>query len=879
MKARGWVDRLLRLYPESFRRAHGTEIAEQVDETLRAAGMRRPWVALTVAVDLVRGAVRLRKHPVGPGPTRASRLGGLATDVRVTLRTLVKQPGFSGVVVGTLALGVGMNAALFSVLEQTVFQPFDYEDPDRLVYLSAELPGDEISNAHFSGGDLRDLREVAAFEGVEGVALIRQNLHGAGLPRQVAVGWVSDAFLELLGVEAALGRVHEPGDPPGSIVLSSDLWSAAFDSDPGVLGRSVELDGHPYTVIGVLPDGFEAHLPWGDVTPPNIELWKNPDSFWQNGDPWGAQGPEFALLQVVGRLTRTATIADAQAGVDRVAAALRDRFPAFEESRFHIVAHDLHDRVVSNARPLLIMLTGSVLAVLLIGCANVAGLLLVRGHRRRREIGLRVALGCSTARVSRLLMLESALLATAGSFGGLLLALWAVGMAPRWAPAALPRLDELSIDVAVVGFCAGLAVLVALLVGLVPTWIAVRGDPGSSLGSARVAGAGGGAVRRGLVVGQIATSLVLLVSAALLLSSTARLQRVQPGFDASDVFTFGVSIPGTQYGWPEEAGAFYRDVETGVAALPGVDAAGVVWPMPFAGTWSSPVEVDEGERRNLGQASYRLTTESYFPTMRIPLQEGRLFREGDRREVAVVSRTLAERAWPGRSPVGLEILATPWGGEPVAFEVIGVVGDVRYRDLREPPEGAIYFDARSWSWVDWEVHVLVRSTVDPAALLPALRSVVAEVDPTIPLAHPAPLADGIEQQTARPRFVLTLLLAFAGSAALLAVVGLYGAISYAVGLRRREFGVRVALGSGRSGIRALVLRESGRLILLGVGIGLLGAVVASSALEALLFEVSGTDPTTYVAAAALLGLAALAATWVPAWRVGRMDPVVVLRND
>ncbi|MEM7414798.1 MAG: ABC transporter permease [Gemmatimonadota bacterium] len=879
MKRRRWVDWLLGVYPEPFRRAHGSEIAEHVDETLRAAGVRRPWVACTVALDLLRGALRLRVRPAGPQLPVGSRWGGLGSDLRVTVRTLLKQPGFSGVVVGTLALGVGMNAALFSLLEQTVFQPFDYEDPDRLVYLSAEMPVDEISNAHFSGGDLRDLREVGAFEGVEGVALIRQNLHGAGLPRQVAVGWASGGFLELLGVEPELGRLHTPDDPPGTLVLSSALWSGAFDSDPDVLGRSVQLDGHPYTVVGVLPAGFEAHLPWSDVSPPDIEVWKNPDNFWQNGDPWGAQGPEFSLVQVVGRLRPDAALVDAQAGVDRVGESLRARFPAFEEAGFHIVAHDLHDRVVANARPLLVMLAGSVLAVLLIGCANVAGLLLVRGHRRRREIGLRVALGCSTARVGRLLMMESATLAAAGSCLGLALALWAVGMAPRWAPSALPRLDELAMDITVVAFCGGLAVLVTLLVGVVPSWIAVRGDPGLGLQSARVAGTGGGAVRRTLVVGQIATSLVLLVSAALLLGSTARLQRVQPGFDASDVFTFGVSIPGTQYGWPEEAGAFYRDVETHVAALPGVEAAGVVWPMPFAGSWSSPVLIEEDERRDLGQASYRLTTEQYFPTMRIPLQEGRLFREGDRREVAVVSRSLAERAWPGRSPIGLEVLATPWGGDPVSFEVIGVVGDVRYRDLREPPEGAIYFDARSWSWVDWEVHVLVRSAVAPTALVPALRSVVAEVDPTIPLAHPAPLADGIAQQTARPRFVLTLLLAFAGSAALLAVVGLYGAISYAVGLRRREFGVRVALGSGRSGIRALVLRESGRLIAIGVALGLLGAVAASSALEAMLFEVSGTDPATYVGAALLLGCAALAATWVPAWRVGRMDPVVVLRND
>jgi putative ABC transport system permease protein len=884
VKSRRWVSWLLGLFPQDFREGHRAEIEEHVEEAFASSTRPRALTALVVSLDLARAALRLRLRPArGTGSARDRRAGpllaGSLTDLRVVCRGLARRPGFAAVVVVTLALGVGLNTALFSVVNEAILKPLEYEDPDRLVYLTASLTAQDIDNAQFSGGDLVDLREVSALVAVEGMATIRQNLNGAGLPRQVRVGWVSNGFLDMLGVEAEIGRVHGPDDPPGSVVLSHELWQSAFGGSGDALGRSVELDGYPYSVIGVMPAGFQARLPRDEGASPRIEIWKNPDTFWQNGDVWHAQGPEFALIEIVARLRADAGVADAQAGVDRVVRDLRARYPSFEEDGYAIAVDGLHDLVVRGTRPVLLMLLAAVGAVLLIACANVANLLLVRGHARRREIALRVALGSSRRRIGRFLMLESLVLALAGTIAGLLLATGTIALVPRLAPPGFAAGVEARLDGVVFAFALVTGVLVTVLVGLLPTLVALRGDPGTEMAGGRVVGFGGASFRRGLVVAQLALSLVLLIGAGLLVSSMARLQRIDPGFDPTDVYTFGVSIPGTQYGFPEEAGAFYRAVEARIADLPGVESVGVVWPMPFSTGWSGGYGTAEGEPQDLGQVPYRLATEAYFSTMRVPLTEGRLFRDGDPRPVVVISEAAAERAWPGQPPIGRTLSANPWGGGPVDFEVIGVVGDVRYDDLREPSEGTLYFDARSWSWVDWEVHVLVRTETPAGALLPSLREAVASVDPAVPVAHPAPLEDGFRAETADSRFVLSLLGAFAATAGLLALVGLYGVVAYAVGMRRREFGVRIALGAAASGIRRIVMLEGALVVTAGLGLGLLGAWAGSAVLESLLFEVSAKDPFIYMAVALLLAAGAGAASWIPAWRVGRVDPVEVLRAD
>lgn len=844
------------------------------------------WVRVRLAWDLIVSALRLRVRPVrrlGWLLGRDER-GGVMTsawhDVRLAARGLARTRGFTAVVVITLALGAGLNTALFSVVNAVLLRPLSYPDAQELVYVQAGQSAHDLDDVLLSGGDLRDLRSsVTAFEAVEGVAFIRQNLSGGGLPRQAEVGWVSPGFLAMLGAEPVVGRVHAPDDPPGTVVLGHATWADAFGSGPGVVGQSIQLDGRPHVIVGVLPSDFELHMPARGGVAPRVDVWKNPDSFWQNGDIWNAQGPEFGLLQVVGRLRTGASVADAQEQVNAVVVDLRAKDVRYEEAGLQATIHSLRDRVVDDVRATLMLLFGAVAVVLLIACANVANLMMVRAQGRRRELAVRMALGSPRGRVGRFLILESFVLAVVGAGAGLGIAWAFIQVVPRFAPADMPRLDGLGLDGSVLAYTMVAAVLTTLLVGLAPAWSALKTDPAAELGNARASGSGGARFRNVLVVAQVALSLILLVGAGLLTSSLAHLQNVEPGFEAADLFTFGVSIPGSQYEWPAEADRFYRDVESRVAALPGVESAGIIWPMPLGGSWSGDHEIMDGEPKPLGVVPYRLASEAYFPTAGIPLMEGRLFREGDQRFVVVVSATVAERAWPGRSPLGQTLRANPWGRGMEDFDVIGVVGDIRDVDLRSPSEGALYFDTRGWSWVDWEVHVVARSARTGETLLPEIREAVAGLDSEVPVAHPQAMEDLLAAQTASARFVLALLGVFALVAGTLAVVGLYGVVSYTVGLRRREIGIRMALGSAQATIEGMVVRRGLLLASVGVAIGVVGAVLSADLLEAMLFEVRGTDPLTIAAVAAGLGVAAALASWLPARRAGRTDPAEVLKAE
>lgn len=876
-----WVRLLLWVYPRSFRDRHGEEIEEYVALELEAAGRGRRRRAMWMAWDLGRRAWRVRRAQRG-GADHGNGRGwtmGTATDMRVALRGLVRSRGFSAVVVATLALAVGLNTALFGVVDSILLEPLPYERPEELVWVEGSLPEEGLGNLMLSAWRWRHLREgVPAVARLEAVATVRQNLLGAGLPRQVDVGWVSEGFLEMLGAEPVLGRRFAPGDGPGLVILSHGLWQETLGGDPGAVGRSVSLDGHPYTIVGVMPPGFQPELPGGRGGPLRVELWKSPDALWQNGNVWDeTRADANGILRLVGRLAPGATVAEADQQAAAVTAALRAGGDGRERD-IEVRIHGLTDKLVAPARPTLLVLAAAVGFVLLIACANVANLLLVRAQGRRRELALRVALGSPRSHLARFLLGEALLLAGAASAAGLALAWVLVGAVPRLAPPGLPRAGAVDLDAGVllVGLACGLAATV--LAGLAPAFHALRADPAAELGGGRAPTAGGRG-RSVLVVAQVALSLILLVGGGLLVSSLVRMQRVPLGFDADGVMTFAVSVPGTKYGWPEDADRFYREVEQRVAALPGVHAAGVVWPMPFGGSWSGDVLVADGSERGLGVTPYHLATEAYFPTAGIPLLEGRLFAEGDERFTVVVSERVARRVAPDGSAVGRSITANPWGRGGTPFEIIGVVGDVRGRDLREEPAGGVYFDARGWSWVDWEVHVLARTGLAPAAFTQQVREVVASIDPEVPVARPEPLAARIERQTASTRFVMALLGVFAASAGLVALVGLYGVVSGAATQRRREIGIRMALGSGRSGVAGRVLKDGVVLAAVGVGIGTAGSLALGRFLESLLFGVRPGDPLTVVAAGALMLAAAAAASWLPAWRAARTDPAEVLKGE
>ncbi len=804
---------------------------------------------------------------------------GWWSDLRLAMKALRRSPGFSSVVVLTLALGIGLNVAVFSVVDGVVLRPLEYPGADRLVYLQSHRRTEGTDDALVSGGDWRAFQEgTPGLESLEALATVRQTLAGAGLPRQVQVGWVSSGFLGMLGVEPVVGRVIAPSDPPGTVVVSHALWLNHLGGDPAIRGRTVRLDGHAYTIVGVMPPGFRLDLPVRGGRLPEIEIWKNPDALWQNGDFWSQQGLAFGMLRMVGLRLPGVSIETVQAQADATVASLWDADAQYEATDFGVTVHDLRQRLVSDVRPMLLLLMSAVAFVLLIAAANVANLLLVRAHGRRREVAVRVAIGANRARVARYLLAESLILAVGGAAVGLGLAAAFVALMPLLGPQDIPRLGQVGLDGRAAAFALVVALGTTVLVGFAPAWSATKTDPSSTLGNARSVGGGGSRARDALVVAQVALSLVLMVGAGLLVSSLSRLGRVDPGFEPDGLYTFAVSIPGTDYGWPAEAGAYYREVQERVSSLPGVSAAGVVWPMPFSGSWSGDYRV-AGSGQSTGLVPYYLATEEYFAAAEIPLVAGRLFRDADAPDVAVISETAARRAFPDGSALGRVVSANPWGGAPTDYEVIGVVGDVRHAALSEPSEGGLYFDARTWSWVDWEVHVVARTDEEAGTLVPALRQAVAEIDGEVPLARPQAMSEVMASGTATARFLLALLAVFAAAAAFLAVVGLYGVVSYSVGLRSRELGIRLALGSERAGIQRLVVGRGLVVATLGVVVGGIGSLAFGRLLQRYLFEVAAGDPLTLVAAASLLALATLVASWIPARRAAGTDPVVVLRQE
>ncbi len=894
---------ILRLYPRAFRNRHGDEIRGFVeDERARVAEQGRrpgPRFWLRTWLDLAVGGVRLRLRPaagasiahLAEARAAATALGGreprsgagesltaLAREAKQAIRALRRSPVLTLTVVATLGLGIGLNTAIFSVVHGVLLKPLDYADSHELVYVQASLTNDQIEHASHSGGDFRDIQEwVPALDDVAAVGRIRQNLTGLEPPRRVAVGWASSNLFQVLGIDAAIGRGFEPHDPPGTVVLGHALWATALGSDPGVIGGSVLLDGHPYTVVGVLPEGFRLHLP--GLTD-DIEAWKVPDDWWQNGDAWGAQGPEFALFRVIGRMAPGANMTEAQTQLDALAEDLRRRFPEHERAGLALAATPLLDNVVQDVRPTLLMLLGAVALVLLIACANVMNLLLARTRARSREMALRMALGSGRGRVVRLLFAESLALALLGAAAGVALAYGGIEVLDALAPAGLPRSDDVTLAPGVLGFALAVALLCTVLFGLTPAVVAARAAPGRDLRDGRTSTPARLLLGGALVVAQIATSLVLLTGAGLLAASLIRLHQVEPGFDTDDLLTFSVSVPGTQYGWPEEADRFFRELEDRVEGLPGVRSAGVVWPMPFAGrSWSGLFTAGDVGEEARSYADYRLATPTYFETIGAGIVEGRTFQPDDRREVALVSRALTERAWPGRSAIGETVRANPWGGGMVEFEVVGVVDDVQYADLREPAEPAVYFDSRGWAWTDWEVNFAVRTAGDPNMLIGPVRAELLAMDANVPLDNPRPMAELVGDQLATNRFALTLIGMFAVVAALLAVVGLYGVLSYTVGQRLREIGIRMALGSERAGILRLILIRGMRLTVTGVVLGVVAALMMTRLLAAYLFGVSTTDPVTFAAAAVVFLSAAALASYLPARRATALDPVTVLRAE
>ncbi|MET0623131.1 MAG: ABC transporter permease [Pyrinomonadaceae bacterium] len=819
----------------------------------------------------------------------------LRQDVRFGLRTLRKRPGFTLVAVLTLALGIGANSAIFSVVNAVVLRPLPYAAPERLVALWGNLNQKGFEELELSAPEFVDFRARGAHVFEDAAAYYEGgfNMTGAGEPERVQGVYATASLFNTLGVAPSRGRAYTAEeDRPGSndvVVISHSLWRRRFNADPAVAGKSVMLDGRASTILGVMPADF--HFPNNDT-----DIWK-PAAF--DADLLSPNNRGSHFMSAVARLKEGFTLARAGEEVAALARAQGAENANSYPRGFGASIRPLAEEVVgTSVRTSLFVMLGAVGLVLLIACANVANLLLARASSRRKEVAVRTALGAGRVRIMRQLLTESALLSLAGGAAGLVLALWGIDLLVALAPEGTPRVAEVGLDAGVVAFTFGVSLLTGVVFGLVPALHASKVDLNESL---KEGGRGGGeGERRGslrglLVVGEFALALVLLAGAGLLVKSFARVLGESPGFDARGVLTMRLVLPQTKYGSYDGHRAFYSNLFGRLRALPGVEAVGANNLLPLNGNGGSRTFLIEGRPVPPGQPKpeeqLRFITPGYFASMRVPVLRGRDFGERDVQtapRVAVVSRSMAERHWPGEEAVGKRIAYAGIGRghdqTPEWIEVVGVVGDVRHRglDLESKPE--IYVPVYQPLFSNRPVpplslYVAVRTSGDPAALAAAVRREVAAVDPEQPVANVRTMEERLAESVAQRRFNMTLLGVFACVALVLAGVGVYGVMAYAVARRTHEIGIRVALGAQRGDVVRLVLRQGMWLALAGVGAGLAGAYAVTRLMSGLLYGVSPTDPLTFVGVALLLAAVGLLACLVPARRATKVDPMTALRYE
>jgi predicted permease len=809
-------------------------------------------------------------------------MNGIGQDVRFALRMLRKHPGFAGVAVLCLALGIGANAAIFSVVDAVLLRPLPYERPERLTRLYETMPaqGAEVRGS-VSWPNYRDwVERTRSFEGLVAYTLVGRNLSHAEGPaeRLRAVAATANLF-EVLGVSPRVGRGFAPGeDAPGSapvVVVSEGLWRRRFGEDPALVGRALTLNGQPHTVIGILPDSlrFPAGERETDVFIP----------FVAGGERTDNRGAYF--LGVIGRVRAGVTLEAANAELREVARRLEQEFPADQSGR-SAAALPLAETVVGRVRPALLVLQGAVLLVLLIACANVANLLLAQAASRRQEVAIRMALGASRVRLVRQLLVESLLLALAGALAGVLLALAGLEALETLVQHALPLTGGIPLQGRTVSFLLGVAVGSSVLFGLFPALRATQAELATDLAESGARGSPSRSHQRflgGLVVGELALSLILLVGAGLLLRGFVTLLATEPGLDARGVLTARLSLPTGKYPPEQLARRLLTPLLERAQALPGVEAAALVSHVPIQSSgFSGEYAIVGRPTPEPGQepyAEYRVSSPDLLRALGIPLLAGRGFteREGSEGERGVlVNRALARRHFQEQDVVGQRLIVA---GEPAI--ILGVMGDVRQGGLdREPlPEIHLpYNQPQTGGWFQ-EVSLVLKTRGEPMSVVPALRDAVRAVDSDLPLSELFTLEEVITRSVAGRRLNLVLLGTFALIALVLASAGLYGVLSYLVAQRSRELGIRVALGARPRDVVGLVMRQGTLLVAVGLGAGLAGALGLSRLVESLLYGVSARDPLTFTGLAVLLGGIALVATWLPARRASRVDPVIVMRGE
>jgi putative ABC transport system permease protein len=821
---------------------------------------------------------------------RAARVGaGLETswqDLRYTWRSLWKAPAFAAAVIVTLALGIGANASIFSVVHAMLLAPLPYRDADRLVFVWSDMTDAGYPRAPLSGPELEDLRErsttCAAF------AAIWANtsaLTGEGDPEQLRIGRVTHDFFQTLGAEPALGRTFRPEDAvPGArptILLAWSVFERRYAADPSLVGRTILVDDRPTTVIGVLPRTFKLLLPPDSAVPDDLQAWQ---PFGANLER-GPRGQQF--LRVIGRMRPGITTAQARDDISGVARQISREFSEYGAAGRTFNTVPLHDDGVREIRPALLALFAGVGILLMIACVNVASLLIARAAARRHEIALRFALGASRPRVVRQFLIEGLLLAVCGGGAGLLTGYAVLRGLVALRPDALSRIELSRFDPPVLVFTFATAILWGLIFSLAPLVevFNVQLAPALQRQGRSASAPIRYRTRAGLVVVQLALSTVLLVSAGLLVRGFLRVQQVDPGFGTDGILTFRVAVPFQRNGSPAAFNTFSRELERAVVAIPGVAAAGAISHLPYddlpnwGGGYVAETAVD---RANAPNADYRTVTPGLFDTIGVRLVAGRGFIEDDqdsRHPVVIVDERLAERIWGGQSPIGRHLIVDP-GSEGIAtvkVTVVGMVRHLRLRSLVADLTEQIFFPQRVVRRNP--MAYVVRSNRDPAALAPDVRAAIARLDPSLPIYDVRTLDSYVASARATRRFTVLLAATFAATALLLACIGVYGVLSYAVARRRHEFGVRFALGAAPARVVGEVMREGLVLALAGCGTGLAIATVTSNLLGAQLYGIGPRDPLSFGAAASVLGLSAAMACWLPARRATEVSPMEALRTE
>ena len=800
---------------------------------------------------------------------------GLLQDLRYGLRQLRKRPGFTAVVVITLALSIGANTAIFSVVNAVLLRPLDYPHPDRIVTLSSwwKKTGDR---GLVSAPDFRDWHDQShAFRSMAYYAADDVAVNAGSAAEYAHVAAVTPEFFRVFLVNPVAGRVfsaeEEAPGSGGSAVISRSYWQSHFAGDPNVLGRSVKMLGKTLNIVGVLPPGF--HFP--DRT----DLWFPANTIFPEGNERSAHN-----YQVVGRVKDGVSLEQAQAEMASIGARLEKQYPSSNDGKSVAVIR-MRDALVGDVQLTLYLLLGAVGVVLLIACANVANLLLARATARSREIAIRAAVGATRGRLARQLVSEALVLATLAGVAGLVLALWGSHALVALAPGDVPRLAEATIDPAVLLFTLGVTMLVSLLCGLVPAFHVSRVNLNESLkqGTPRAgASASAGWIRGVLVTTEIALSVVLLAGAGLLIKSFSALHQVTLGFHPENVLVMESDFPASSLEDDRRATRFYKSLLAEVSALPGVSAAGAVRTLPGRVNSNGSYWIDHLPNQ-LGiqapQAVFSVMAPDTFRSLGIPLDRGRDFRDGDAYEapfVAVINQSLARQAFPGQDPIGRQIYC---GFDSLkAMTIVGIAGDTRQYGPASAPQPELFMPYEQHPETSTNLSLVVRGMTPPGALSESLRRKVHALSSDVPVEFTT-LEATVSEDVAVPRFRALLLSLFAGLAVGLATAGAYSVMAYVLGQRTNEMGLRLALGASRGDILGIMLRQGMTLTVVGTALGLGVAVAATRLLKSMLFEVRASDPATYAAVVALVGCAALAAAYIPARRAAKVDPMVALRYE